>query len=45
MEGLDASSTVDQLKDVFALFGELCYLKIHEERYALVKFASRFVHS
>ncbi|KAF8683809.1 hypothetical protein HU200_044744 [Digitaria exilis] len=41
VEGLDASSTVDQLKDVFTLFGELCYLKIHEERYALVKFASR----
>jgi hypothetical protein len=38
--------TVNQLKAIVAVFGELSYLKIHTaEQYGLVGFVCRFVHS
>ncbi|CAL4921255.1 unnamed protein product [Urochloa decumbens] len=42
VEGLDPCVTVNQLKGIVALFGELCYLKIHaDEGYGLIRFVSR----
>ncbi|KAL6593928.1 hypothetical protein ACP70R_048829 [Stipagrostis hirtigluma subsp. patula] len=39
---LDPCVTVNELKDIVALFGELSYLKIHaDEGYGLVEFVSR----
>lgn len=46
MEGLDPCVTVNQLKAIIAVFGELSYLKIHtDKQYGLVNFVGRFVHS
>ncbi|KAF8684307.1 hypothetical protein HU200_044358 [Digitaria exilis] len=46
VEGLDPCVTVNQLKGIAAMFGELCYLRIDaDEQCGLVKYVSRFVHS
>lgn len=45
VEGLASFNTESQLKAVLATFGDLRYLKFHEdERYAVVEFANRLLY-